>query len=43
MASSKKKNPNAREQRRIRVQQVIFSLVALMIILAMVIGLFVNY
>jgi uncharacterized membrane protein len=43
MASSKKKNPNIREQRRIRVQQVIFSLIALMIILAMVIGLFVNY
>ena len=43
MASSKKKNTNVREQRRIRLQQVVFSLIALMIILAMVIGMFVNY
>jgi hypothetical protein len=43
MASSKKKNPNVREQRQIRIRQIIFSLIALMIILTMVIGLFVNY
>ena len=38
MASNKKKNQNVREQRRIRIQQIIFAVIAIFIILAMVIG-----
>jgi hypothetical protein len=41
-ASNKKKNPSSREQRRIHTQQLIFSIIAILMILAMVIGLVVN-
>lgn len=39
MASSKKKNLSNRDQRRIRTQQVIFTVIAILMILTMVIGL----
>lgn len=39
MASNKKKNQSTRDQRRIRTQQIIFTIIAIMMILTMVIGL----
>jgi predicted nucleic acid-binding Zn ribbon protein len=41
--SDKKKHPSSREARRMRTQQIIFSIIAIMIILVMVIGLFARY
>jgi len=41
--SNKKQNLSKREIRKLRTQQILFSLVALMIILVMVIGLFAKY
>jgi predicted nucleic acid-binding Zn ribbon protein len=35
----KKKEPTAREARRLRTQQIIFAVIAVMIIIVMVIGL----
>jgi len=40
---SGKKNISKKESRRIRIQQIIFTTIALLIILVMVIGLFVKY
>lgn len=39
MASHKKKNQASRDQRRIRTQQIIFTVIAAMMILTMIIGL----
>jgi predicted nucleic acid-binding Zn ribbon protein len=41
--ANKKKTPSNREQRRLRTQQIIFTIIALMIILVMVVGLFAKY
>jgi predicted nucleic acid-binding Zn ribbon protein len=41
--SNKKKQTSSREARKMRTQQIIFSIIAIMIILVMVIGLFAKY
>jgi len=37
-----RREPSGRERRRLRVQQIIFALIALMIVCVMVVGLFAN-
>jgi len=41
--AKKKKTLSQRQKRRLRIQQIIFALIALMIILVMVVGLFARY
>jgi t-SNARE complex subunit (syntaxin) len=41
--ADKKKRPSSREARKMRIQQIIFTIIAIMIILVMVIGLFARY
>lgn len=41
--AQKKKIQSEREKRRLRIQQIIFSIIAIMIILVMVISLFARY
>jgi predicted nucleic acid-binding Zn ribbon protein len=41
--AKKKKQPTHREKRRLRTQQIIFTLIAIMIILVMVVGMFARY
>jgi hypothetical protein len=40
--SQGKKGPNKREQQRIRMQQLIFGVIAVLIILSWVIGMLIN-
>lgn len=40
---AKKKQPTQREKRRLRTQQIIFTIIAIMIILVMVVGMFARY
>ena len=39
---SKNKNPSKRQQRNLRVQQIIFIIIGVMIILSMIISMIVN-
>lgn len=39
---AKRKEPSGRDRRRLRTQQIIFTLIALMIVCVMVVGLFAN-
>lgn len=43
MASNKKKAPNKRQLRNVRIQQIIFAAIGILIILSMVIGMIVNF
>lgn len=40
--AKKNREPSGRERRRLRTQQIIFALIALMIVCVMVVGLFAN-
>jgi predicted nucleic acid-binding Zn ribbon protein len=41
--AKKKKQPTQRDKRRLRIQQIIFTVIAIMIILVMVVGMFARY
>jgi predicted nucleic acid-binding Zn ribbon protein len=41
--AKKKKQPTQRDKRRLRTQQIIFTVIAIMIILVMVVGMFARY
>ncbi len=41
--AKKKKQPTQRDKRRLRTQQIIFTIIAIMIILVMVVGMFARY